>query len=194
MSLTLRQAVPSDAEELLAIYAPYVRETTVTFEYKVPPLAAFRERMERICAIYPWLVCEQSGEILGYAYADLPFSIRSACAWNTDLSVYLTPEAQGQGIGRMLYGALLALLERLGYRNAYGLITGENAGSLAFHRKMGFTVAGTLRNSGFKFGRWMDVFLVEKTACAYGSPAQPPMKIGALPPDELRRLLAAFER
>lgn len=122
MSLTLRQAAPSDAEDILAIYAPYVRETTVTFEYEVPTLAEFTERMERICDVYPWLVCERSGRILGYAYADLPFSVRSACAWNTDLSIYLAPEAQGQGIGRMLYGALLALLERLGYRNVYGLI------------------------------------------------------------------------
>ena len=195
MNVIILPASPSEAERLLDIYAPYVRDTTVTFEYEIPTLAEFRRRMERVCAVYPWLVAkrEENGEILGYAYADLPFSTRRAYAWNADLSVYLDPSVKGQGIGRALYGALIALLERLGYRNVYGLITGENADSLAFHRKMGFSVAGIMHASGFKFGRWMDVIWVEKAIGGAGRPESLPMKMGDLPSGEVRQILATFK-
>lgn len=192
MSITIRTAASSDCAAIREIYAPYITDTTVTFEYEVPTEEAFAERFERIRNIYPWLVCEKDGVIVGYAYADVPFSSRSAYAWNADLSIYLHPNAQGGGIGRALYSALIELLVLLGYRNVYGLITGENAGSMAFHEKMGFRVAGVMKHSGYKFGRWMDVIWVEKNISPHTAPDSPPLRITELPEAKIRTVLARY--
>ena len=157
----IRIATKADVPAILAIYAPYVTDTTITFEYDVPTQTEFLERFCRITAEFPWLVWEEGSEILGYAYACHPFE-RAAYSWCAEPSIYLTPEAQGRGIGRKLYLALEELLKGLGYRMLYALITGENQGSVAFHEKLGYTFAGKLRTAGYKMGRWCDVFWLEK--------------------------------
>ena len=157
----IRIATEADVPAILEIYAPYVTDTTITFEYEVPTLAEFRLRFQTITQDFPWLVWEEKDEILGYAYACRPFE-RAAYAWCAEPSIYLKPAAQGQGIGRKLYLALEELLKLQGYRVLLALITGENTGSLAFHEKLGYDFAGELKCCGYKFGRWLHVLWMEK--------------------------------
>lgn len=152
----IRQATRADVPAILNIYAPYIRETTITFEYDVPEIGEFEKRFNRISEKYPWLVWEEEGKILGYAYADLAFA-RMAYAWDADMSIYLDMNARGKGVGSKLYGCLEEILKNYGYHNLYALITGENAASVAFHEKRGYARMGTLVKSGWKFGKWLDV-------------------------------------
>ena len=178
----IRIATEADVPAILAIYAPYVTDTTITFEYDVPTQTEFLERFCRITAEFPWLVWEESGEILGYAYACHPFE-RTAYSWCAEPSIYLKPAAQGKGIGRKLYLALEELLKLLGYRMLYALITGENQGSVAFHEKLGYTFAGKLRTAGYKMGRWCDVFWLEKQLQIVGNSMEFPTKWGVIGQD-----------
>ena len=157
----IRVATEADVPAILSIYAPYVTDTTVTFEYEVPTEAEFLNRFRSITRDFPWLVWEENGEILGYAYAARPFE-RAAYSWCAEPSIYLRPDAQGRGIGRRLYLALEELLKRLGCRVLLALITGENTGSVAFHQKLGYSVCGEIHRCGWKFERWLNVFWMEK--------------------------------
>ena len=171
----IRLAREADVPAMLAIYAPYVTDTTITFEYEVPTQQAFLERFRKTTAEFPWLVWEEAGKILGYAYACHPFE-RAAYAWCAEPSIYLSPEARGKGIGRKLYTALEELLKIQGFRMLYALITGENEGSLRFHEKLGYTFAGKLQTAGYKMGRWCSVFWLEKQLQIVGNPMEFPTK------------------
>ena len=105
----IRIAEETDVPAILAIYAPYILRTTVTFEYEVPTEEAFLERFRAVTARYPWLVWEEDGQVLGYAHGSAPFE-RAAFRWSCEASVYLRPDARGRGIGRKLYGALEKIL------------------------------------------------------------------------------------
>ncbi len=157
----IRPAEKSDLSAILAIYGPYIVNTTISFEYEVPSLEAFTHRFETITAQYPWLVWEEQGQILGYAYGSPPY-IRDAYAWCAEPSVYLRPEARGRGIGAKLYKALEAILREQGYQVLYALITSENEASLQFHRKCGYAVRVHFPDCGFKFGRWLGLTWMEK--------------------------------
>ena len=170
----IRAAKKADVPAMLAIYAPYVRETTITFEYEVPSSSEFQHRFESITEKLPWLVWEENGTVLGYAYASLPFT-RAAYAWCAEPSIYLRQDARGRGIGKRLYGALEAILLELGYVVSYAIITGENTASLAFHQALGYRKCGELVNSGQKFGRWLDVEWLEKRLNPVETPRNPPI-------------------
>ena len=114
----IRIAEESDVAAVLEIYGPYILDSTHTFEYEVPSAAEFLARFRETTAQYPWLVFEEDGVILGYAYGSAPFA-RAAFRWCSESSVYLRPEARGRGIGRQLYGALEAILAYQGYRKNY---------------------------------------------------------------------------
>lgn len=157
----IRIARAADVPSILDIYAPYVRGTTITFEYTVPSPDAFRDRFASITERFPWLVWEERGQILGYAYASLPFE-RAAYAWCAEPSIYLRQDARGRGIGRRLYAALEALLSRMGYQVSFAVITGENRASLAFHEALGYQKCAEMVKCGMKFGRWLDVIWLEK--------------------------------
>ena len=157
----IRVAVEADVPAILEIYAPYVTGTTITFEYEVPTKTEFLNRFRTITRDYPWLVWEENGEILGYAYACRPFE-RAAYSWCAEPSIYLKSAAQGRGIGRRLYLALEELLKLQGCRVLLALITGENTGSVAFHEKLGYSVCGQIHRCGWKFDRWLNVFWMEK--------------------------------
>ena len=157
----IRPAVESDLPAILAIYGPYILTSTATFEYEVPSLPAFTDRFRGITAQFPWLVWEQDGEILGYAYASAPYT-RPAFAWCAEPSIYLRPEARGSGIGAALYKVLEAILLRQGYQVLYALVTQENAASLGFHEKLGYRKMVFFPDCGFKFGRWLGLFWLEK--------------------------------
>lgn len=169
----IRGAVREDVPAILEIYAPYVRSTAFTFEYDVPEASEFMCRFERITARYPYLVWEEDGRILGYAYADAAFS-RAAYDWDADLSVYLDMNARGRGMGTKLYACLEALMALYGYHNLYGIVTGENTVSARFHEKNGYRLLGTLPKTGFKFGRWIDTCWYGKRLCAANPPERKP--------------------
>lgn len=157
----LRTATQADVPQMLAIYAPYVQNTTYSFEYTVPTQEEFLHRFRTYTAQFPWLVWEDDGAVLGYAYASAPFE-RAAYAWCAESSIYLAPKAQGRGIGTALYTALEAMLRDQGYQINYALITSENRQSLAFHEKMGYKITADFPNCGYKLGRWLGVIWMEK--------------------------------
>ena len=157
----IRLATEADVPQMLAIYAPYVLTTTYTFEYEVPTEETFLARFRAITAQFPWLVWEENGQILGYAYGSLPFE-RAAYAWCAEDSLYLRPEAKKRGIGTKLLKCLEKFLELQGYRKVYAIITAENSVSLDFHRKNGYLCTATFENCGYKFGRWLGVTWMEK--------------------------------
>ena len=157
----IRIAREADVPEILAIYAPYIENTTFTFEYHVPTRDAFLARFRDITAQFPWLVWEEDGKILGYAYGSAPFA-RDAYRWCAEDSVYLLPEAKGKGIGKMLIAALEQILTYQGYRRIYALITAENVVSVRFHEKIGYHICGKFDKAGFKFNRWIGVIWMDK--------------------------------
>lgn len=162
MSLRIRFACEEDAERILEIYRPYILETSITFEETVPTLEEFRERIRAIAAEYPYLVCEEDGVVVAYAYAHR-YQERASYRWNAELSVYVERSAQRCGFGKALYGTLLELLSLQGIRNVYALITVPNQNSRALHEAMGFRRLGEYRQTGYKRGEWHDVALYEKS-------------------------------
>jgi len=166
----IRPATEKDVPEILTIYAPYVENSTATFEYDVPCSRSFLQRFHDITAQYPWLVWEEDGKILGYAYASAPYT-RAAFSWCAEPSIYLRPEAKGRGIGKNLYAVLEEILLRQGYQVLYALITSENAESIAFHQKNGYKIQVDFPNCGFKFGRWLGLTWMEKRIKIVNSPS-----------------------
>lgn len=152
----LRVARPDDAGDIAAIYAPYVRDTVISFETEPPDEAEMRRRIAVTLETHPWLVAELSGRVAGYAYAS-QHRVRLAYRWGCDVAVYLAPEAMGQGIGSALYTELLELLRRQGFCRAFGGIALPNPASVALHERHGFRHLGTYSQVGFKLGAWHDV-------------------------------------
>lgn len=159
--MLIRPATREDIRTMRNIYAPYVRETSISFEYNVPSLEEFALRFAEITAQYPWLVAEEGGCVCGYAYASQAFD-REAYAWCVDLSVYVSQSARRRGIGSALYEALEIQLEKMGICNLLALITAENAASIAFHLHHGYEQVGLLPNLGYKFGQWHSLVWMQK--------------------------------
>ena len=157
----IRIALETDIPAMLAIYAPFVETTTVSFEYEVPTEEVFLQRFRNINAQFPWLVWEEDGRVLGYAYAAKPFE-RAGYSWCAEPSIYLHGDARGRGIGKALYAALEAILSEQGYCVLYSLITSENLPSIRFHEKCGYTTAAVFPDCGRKFGRWLGLYWMEK--------------------------------
>lgn len=171
----IRIATEADVPQLLAIYAPYILNTTYTFEYDVPTEEEFLQRFRGLTVRFPWLVWEEQGRILGYAYGSAPFE-RTAYRWCAEDSVYLLPEAQGKGIGTSLCLALEKILFRLGYQRIYALITAENEVSVVFHRKLGYALRGELPDAGIKFGRRIGVVWMDKASNSVDIPISFPVE------------------
>ena len=170
----IRIATEADIPAILDIYAPYILHTTATFEYTVPSLAEFTQRFRRVTAQFPWLVWEEQGKILGYAYGSAPYE-RAAYQWSGELSIYLAPDAQRRGIGKKLYTAAEKILLLQGYRMIYAIITEENKGSLAFHQRLGYQTRAVFPGCGLKFDRWLGVVWMEKAADSVEIPSNPPL-------------------
>jgi len=175
----IRLATEADTVALLEIYAPYVRDTAVTFEYVVPSVADFRKRIVETLAKYPWLVCEIGCEIAGYAYAS-PYHERAAYGWSADVSIYVHPDYHRQKVGKALYGALLQLLKYQGFCTVYACITSSNAISMRFHETFHFKPVGTFHNAGSKLGQWHDVTWLERPLGACPAVPKPPKTIGEI--------------
>lgn len=160
-SWVVRDAIPeADAAACLDIYAPYVRDTVVSFEEQVPTLDDFRGRIESTTATHPWLVLEDAGKVVGYAYAST-HRTRAAYRWAADVTVYVAPTHHRVGAGRRLYTELFERLRRQGFRILCAGITVPNDASFGLHRAMGFEPVGVYKRIGWKFGAWRDVIWLD---------------------------------
>ncbi len=161
--MIVRAATPADVAAITAIYARHVLTGTATFE-EVPPEEA--EMVARIAEVQargqPWLVAEVGGAVAGYAYAGM-FRARSAYRFSVENSVYISPEAQRQGVGRRLMEEVIEACRAAGYRQMLALIgDSENTGSIRLHQALGFAPVGVFRDVGFKMDRWLDVVMMQK--------------------------------
>jgi phosphinothricin acetyltransferase len=172
--MKLRAATPDDAAAIADIYAPFVTGSAVSFETEPPGAEAMRARIEAGGGLYPWLVGEEDGTLLGYAYA-ARFRERPAYRFTVETSVYLRADAAGRGLGRGLYEPLLAMLEGQGFSQAIAAITLPNAASVRLHERLGFERAGTYRQVGWKFETWHDVGLWQKPLARAGTPLEEPV-------------------
>ena len=170
----IRIATEADIPAMLAIYAPFVEHTTVSFEYTVPSEAEFLSRFRSITRQFPWLVWEEEGRVLGYTYAAKPFE-RAGYTWCAEPSIYLHSDARGREIGKALYAVLEAILDKQGYCVLYALITGENLPSLRFHKKCGYKIAAELPECGRKFDRWLSLLWMEKRVKTSNYPSTFPL-------------------
>ena len=168
MAVQLRVATPEDAAALAEIYAPYVRETAITFEYAVPSAAEFAGRIAHTLEKFPYLVAENDGEIVGYAYAGA-FHSRAAYQWCAEMSVYVKRDVRRMGVGRKLYDAMETILCMQRLTNVEACIAVPSApdahltmDSVRFHKKMGYRMVGAFHQCGYKFDTWYDMVWMEK--------------------------------
>ena len=166
--MMIRNASPNDSERLLEIYAYYVANTAVSFEYDVPSLEEFRTRIENTLRKYPYLVLEEDGVIQGYAYAG-PFKGRAAYDHSCEVSIYVDRHARGRGYGRKLYEALEEKLRAQGILNMYACIGSPivedeylTRNSELFHQHLGFVKVGEFHQCGYKFHHWYNSVWMEK--------------------------------
>lgn len=167
-NIEIRRATLNDAEEILNIYSYYVEKTAVSFEYEVPTLKNFCERIKKISKKYPYLVAECEKKIVGYAYAH-EFIPREAYKYSAELTIYLDKNFRRQGLGKKLYSSLEKILKEMGILNLYacvGSIEIEdeflNHDSKNFHEHLGFKIVGKFHKCGYKFNRWYDIVWMEK--------------------------------
>lgn len=189
MSLfTLRFATPADMAAITAIYAPYVAETTVSFETTPPGEAEMARRFTQRGDDFPTLVAEVDGAVAGYASAGR-MAPRPGYDWAAECSIYVARERLRGGMGRALYGALLPLLAAQGYCEAYAIIASPNPESEAFHEKLGFVREGLLRRAGRKFGRVVSVAYYAKTLHEDGGDPPRPRPLSSLPTGQAEEIL-----
>ena len=165
----IRMAKPGDAEALLEIYAFYVKNTAITFEYEVPSVQEFETRIRKTLQKYPYLVAETKEGIAGYAYAGA-FHPRAAYGWAIETSIYIKENARATGIGSRLYEVLEAVLKKQNIINLNACITYPNPASIAFHEKFGYQKAAHFTKCGYKLGRWYDMIWMEKMIGEHENP------------------------
>lgn len=163
-AVVLRPGSADDLDAVTRIYAWNVAHGTGTFEIEAPDRVEMeRRRTDVLAKGLPWLVLESAGQVVGYAYAN-QFRPRPAYRFCVEDSVYLAPDAIGQGFGRLLLAELLARCEAAGARQMLAVIgDSANAGSIGVHRALGFAPVGTMKAAGWKFDRWLDVVLMQKS-------------------------------
>ncbi|MDG4513746.1 GNAT family N-acetyltransferase [Streptococcus suis] len=160
--IEIRNAQVEDAANLVAIYAPYVEKTAITFETQVPAVEDFANRIEKTLKKFPYLVAVDEGQIVGYAYASTYYA-RAAYDWTVELSVYVQKEARGKGIGTLLYTALEEELTARGFKNFLACIALPNPASIALHEKRGYLQVAHFKKVGYKFGTWHDIVWLQKS-------------------------------
>lgn len=167
-NVVIRVAAVEDAEKLLQIYAPYVINTAITFEYEVPTVQEFRKRICHVLKRYPYLVAEKNGELLGFAYASA-FHERAAYDWAVETSIYICMNRRKMGIGRKLHDCLEKLLKEQGILNLNACIAYPRSedeyltkNSVEFHTHLGYRLVGEFYQCGYKFNRWYNMVWMEK--------------------------------
>ncbi len=159
--MKIRNVRKEDAADILEIYSYYVENTAVTFEITIPSLQQMEERITDISSAYPYLVAEECGKVVAYCYAHA-LNPREAYKKSVELSIYVEKNHHGKGIGKSLYSALEEALKEAGFDALYAIVTFPDEGSVAFHSKCGFSMAGKLTDCGEKFGRKWSVLYLEK--------------------------------
>jgi phosphinothricin acetyltransferase len=190
---TIRLATGADAKNILHIYAPYIENTSFTFETEVPTVEAFATRIDSYLKNFPWLVCETDGIIAGYAYA-YRHRERTAYQWSVECSVYVHDEYQRMGVGRVLYTALFDILSKQGFRNTYAVINLPNDKSVAMHERLGFTYFATYEQVGYKLGKWKNVGWWRLILNEFNDEPAAPVIFSALNQDFLPALFAEKEK
>lgn len=189
---TIRIASTDDAEPILRIYAPYIENTSYTFETEVPTIDSFKERISSYLQNWPWLVCEIDGVIAGYAYG-ARHRERVAYQWSVESSVYVHDDHQQRSVGRALYIALINILRLQGFRNLYAVINLPNDKSVSFHERLGFEYFATYKNVGYKLGRWKNVGWWQLQLNAYSMEPEPPVKFSEIDPAKVEAMLRDCE-
>jgi phosphinothricin acetyltransferase len=179
----IRLATADDAEAIAAIYRPAVTDKPTSFELEPPDGAEMARRVEKTLARTPWLVYDDDGAVLGYAYASAHRE-RAAYQWSVDVSAYVRDDAQRRGVARALYTSLFDVLALQGFRNAYAGVTLPNDASVGFHRAMGFTPVGVYRGVGYKLGAWHDVAWFERPLAPRVAEPPPPVPLDRLRADD----------
>jgi L-amino acid N-acyltransferase YncA len=169
----VRDASERDAETCVAIYTPYVTDTAITFECDPPLPAEMAVRIATATRTHAWVVLENQGHVVGYAYGG-PYKSRAAYRWSCEVSVYLERGRRRTGGGRALYDALFDRLAERGFRTAVAGMTLPNDASVGLHRAMGFEPVGTYRRIGWKHGAWHDVAWVQRTIATGQNPPSEP--------------------
>jgi phosphinothricin acetyltransferase len=162
MTAQIRLALPGDAEQIAAIYAPFCTETAVSFEYTAPTVAEMAQRIRKITERLAWLVLDDDGRIAGYVYAS-PHRERAAYQWSVDVAAYVASDYRRRGVGSTLYTALFRVLVSQGYFKAFAGVTLPNPASERLHESLGFERVGEYRGVGFKLGAWHDVRWYQRT-------------------------------
>ncbi|MFI5387489.1 MAG: arsinothricin resistance N-acetyltransferase ArsN1 family B [Fimbriimonadales bacterium] len=156
MASTIRFATLKDAGQIVEIYAPFCVGTPVSFETEPPSVAEMRRRINKTLKVFPWVVCEDQRQILGYAYASRHRE-RAGYRWSVDVSVYVREGHRRNGLGRALYSSLFAILRLQGFHNIVAGISLPNPASVSLHESMGMRLVGVYQGIGFKCGEWQDV-------------------------------------
>jgi len=191
MTIDIRLAGRDDANEIAAIYRPFVESTIISFETVAPEPHEMADRIAATLTRYPWLVCESDGEIAGYAYAT-KHRERKAYQWSVDTSAYVHPRYWRRGIGGGLYRSLFAVLSAQGFVNAYAGIALPNPASVGLHESAGFQPVGIYRSVGYKLGAWHDVGWWERALQNHETAPREPLSLAALQSrNDLKALLAA---
>ena len=157
----IRPVQLSDSPILADIYNPYIRDTIITFEEEEVTAEEMASRITKVTATYPWIVWEEQGAVLGYAYGST-WRTRHAYRFAVETTVYLGPGGQGKGIGSKLYEALMVELKAQGFHSALGCLALPNEPSVRLHEKLGFQKVGHMKEAGWKFGTWVDVGFWER--------------------------------
>lgn len=189
MSYRIRIARSEDAAALAAIYAPFVTDTVVSFEFEAPSVEEFQRRIEATSTAFAYVVAEvvESGEIAGYAYYGTLRS-RPAYQWAAETSIYLSPAHQGRGLGSVLVEAIERLMAAQGIALSVACITSDNTGSIIFHERLGYEHCGEFCNCAFKLGRWLSVTWMEKQLLPR---MEPPAERRTLSAADIEPVLAA---
>ena len=165
----IRMAKPEDAAALVEIYAGYVKNTAITFEYEVPSVKEFEKRIRTTLEKYPYLIAETENGIEGYAYVSA-FKTRAAYEWSVETSIYVKQDARMAGVGSGLYEALERILKAQNIINLNACITYPNLQSIAFHEKFGYKKVAHFSKSGYKLGKWHDIIWMEKMIGEHENP------------------------
>jgi len=177
MTAAIRLGDPvHDSRQVAAIYYPYVLNTPITFESDPPTGSVMCIRMENVMEKYPWLVCEEDGEVMGYSYGSR-FRDRPAYDWTVETTIYVKESAHGLGIGFALYTSLIEYLRLQGYCSAVSAIALPNLPSINLHERLGFEKCGLLTNAGFKDGIWHTVGLWWLTLQLHPDNPSPPINL-----------------